>query len=94
MDPNLIIEDAYIKEVGRCCLSRGRKLESILDTYVGILDSIRGGAIKKGEIAQALSVFKSCATLLNDQLSVLSQDIKNECYSFIDEVDEADNYLF
>ena len=49
MDANLIIDDNYVQEVGRLSSIRGRKLEEILDNYVGILTEIETEAITSGE---------------------------------------------
>ena len=94
MDANLIIDDNYIQEVGRLSSIRGRKLEEILDSYVGILMEIETEAITSGEISQAVSAFRECVTMLNDRLSTISTNIDTVADSFIIDINTADDYLF
>ena len=88
------IDDNYIQEVGRLSSIRGRKLEEILDSYVGILMEIETEAITSGEISQAVSAFRECVTMLNDRLSTISTNIDTVADSFIIDINTADDYLF
>lgn len=94
MDANLIIDDSYVQEVGRLSSVRGRKLEEILDSYIGILTEIETEAISSGEISQAVSAFCECASLLNDRLLTISSNVDTVADSFIIDVNTADDYLF
>ena len=94
MDANLIIDDNYVQEVGRLSSIRGRKLEEILDNYVGILTEIETEAITSGEISQALVSFRECVTMLNDRLSTISTNVNTVANSFIIDVNTEDDYLF
>lgn len=94
MDANLIIDDNYVQEVGRLSSIRGRKLEEILDNYVGILTEIETEAITSGEISQALVSFHECVTMLNDRLSTISTNVNTVANSFIIDVNTEDDYLF
>lgn len=94
MDANLIIDDNYVQEVGRLSSVRGRKLEEILDSYVGILTEIETEAITSGEISQAVAAFRECVSMLNDRLSTISTNVDTVADSFIIDVNTADDYLF
>lgn len=94
MDPNLIIDDDYVYDVGDDCRLRGRKLEEVLDSYLTILNEIKSEALLDGSIADALSAFIECVALLNDQLTTLSKNVDDTGLSFIQEINTADDYLF
>lgn len=94
MDPNLIIDDDYVYDVGDACAEHGKKLEDILDAYVAILREIKAEALVEGEISDALGVFIECVAQLNDQLTTLSDNVDSKCMSFINDVNTADSYLF
>lgn len=94
MDANLVIDDNYVREVGRLSSVRGRKLEEILDSYVGILTEIETEAITSGEISQAVRAFRECVAMLNDRLSAISTNVDTVADSFIIDVNTADDYLF
>lgn len=94
MDANLIIDDNYVQEVGRLSSIRGRKLEEILDNYVGILTEIETEAITSGEISQAVVSFRECVTMLNDRLSTISTNVNTVANGFIIDVNTEDDYLF
>lgn len=94
MDPNLIIDDDYVYGVGSNCESRGKKLEEILDSYRTILNEIKDEALLEGGVSEALESFIECVTLLNDQLTTLSQKVDDTGMSFIQDINTADNYLF
>lgn len=94
MDINLIIDDDYVTTVGLLCKNRGNELESILDTYMLILQEIEDEALTAGEISTTLNEYRSCVELLNDQIDSISKDIKTMCNNFISAVNVADDYLF
>ena len=102
MDPNLKIDDDYVKTIGRICELRGLALDTnygnsetcILSNYIRILQSIRDEAICKGEIAEALNVYISSAIRLKGKLKDISADIKKVCDAFIIDIDKADQYIF
>lgn len=94
MDPNLIIDDDYVKRIGISCNQRGKKLEEILDSYLTILNEIEGEALVEGEITKSLNAYKECVALLNDQLVTLSANIQNICKCFLTDINDADDYLF
>lgn len=94
MDPNLIIDDEYILDVGSDCNRRGIKLEEILEQYLGILKEIQTEALVEGNVAEALVAFVSCVELLKGQIKDLSKSVDDRSYSFIQDVNDADQYLF
>ena len=94
MDPNLIIDDDYVYGIGTAGRSRAFKLEKILDEYLTILKEIKSEALVDGEIAQALDAFIECVGLLNNQLTTVSESLDTACVGFIQEVNDADQFLF
>ena len=94
MDPNLIIDDDYIQEVGRLSLKRAKELDEILASYIEVLREIESEAITSGKTAQAISAYVGCVSLLTDRLSTSSEMIKKVASSFIIDVNVADEYLF
>lgn len=94
MDPNLIIDDEYIFAVGDDCKRRGIKLEEALEQYLEILKEIQTEALVEGNVAEALVAFIGCVELLKGQLEDISKTMYNRSYSFIQDVNDADQYLF
>lgn len=94
MDTNLIIDDDYIQDVGTLCRQRGEKLEEILTSYLDILQEIRDEAVMDGAICASLEAYKECASMISGQLETISEQIQNVCKAFINEINEADSYLF
>ncbi|WP_204871892.1 hypothetical protein [Pseudoflavonifractor capillosus] len=94
MDPDLIIDDEYVYAVGNDCNQRGKKLEDILDEYVVILKEIKSEAIMAGNVSEALEAFIGCVEPLKDQITELSQRVEERSSNFIQDVNDADQYLF
>lgn len=94
MDPNLIISDEYVEDVGTYCVKRGRTLEDIMDSYLGILREIKYEAITGGEISQTLGEFIECVSLLNNQLKEVSNNANTASKYFVIDINDADSYLF
>lgn len=94
MDPNLIIDDEYVYAVGNNCYRRGKKLEDILEQYATILSEIQGESLVEGKISEALGEFIQCISLLKGELGELSKSIDDRTSSFIQDVNDADQYLF
>lgn len=94
MDPNLIIDDEYIFAVGDDSKRRGKKLEEALEQYLEILKEIQTEALVEGNVAEALVAFVGCVELLKGQLEDISKTMYNRSYSFIQDVNDADQYLF
>lgn len=94
MDPDLIIDDEYVSAVGYDCNQRGRKLEEVLEQYVAILKEIQEEALVEGDVSDALEAFVGCVELMKGSLRELSQTIEKRCSDFIQDVNDADQYLF
>ena len=94
MDPNLIIDDDYVYDVGDNCKRSGNKLEAILDDYLTILREIKDEALVEGEISVSLGLYIECVARLDDQLTTLSDKVKEIGMCFIQDVNTADAYLF
>lgn len=94
MDPNLIIDDEYIFAVGDDSKRRGIKLEEALEQYLEILKEIQTEALVEGNVAEALVAFAGCVELLKGQLEDISKTMYNRSYSFIQDINDADQYLF
>ena len=94
MDPNLIISDEYVEDVGTYCVKRGRTLEDIMDSYLGILREIKNEAIITGEISQTLEEFIDCVSQLNNQLKDISNNVYAASVQFVSDVNDADSFLF
>ena len=94
MDPNLIIDDDYITGVGHNCLVRGQDLDEIFEKYTTILDGISKDAVLAGAVSEALVAYISCASTLKGHLDEISDNINNCCKSFINGINQADDYIF
>lgn len=102
MDANLKVDDEYVQRIGRIRNIQGLKLDvdygngkdCIFNAYINILESIKSEAIIQGDIANALEAYISCAKSIKGQLKSISDDLKNLCNCFIEEIDVADKDIF
>lgn len=94
MDPNLIIVDEYVQQIGRRCAQRGEALEGILADYLQLLREIKTEALVDGRTSNSLGVFIDCVSLLSDQLGILSDNADRACQTYISDINTADDYLF
>lgn len=94
MDKALIVDDEYIKEVGRYSQTRGKELEQLLGNYIKVLEEIKNEAIVEGEISNSLSAYIDCVKLLTERLEIISSNMKTVCNNLVADIDAADSYLF
>lgn len=93
-DPNLKINDEFVLRIGKGAYPRACWIETNFTKYISILESIQSKAIQKGEIAETLNEYISCAKRLKGQISKISKDIEDICKAFLFDIDEADKYIF
>ena len=90
----LIIDDDYCRKMALYCGRRGLILESVLRQYIAELTAVNNSGIDSGETAQALKAYISYAENMKNKLKDHSITFKETVIDFLNEVDEADEYLF
>ena len=91
---DLIIDDDFCKEMGTYFVKKGEELDQMVSNYISILKNVRNKGIVSGDVATALSSYISYASRLKKQIGRISSDVNKQINSFLDQVDNADQYLF
>ena len=91
---DIIIDDDYVIECKNQIETEGKKLEDALTDYVKILGNIKLSGIIEGETANALDAFIQTASEIRDGLKGRYSQGKVYCGSYIDHIDDADEYLY
>lgn len=94
MGRDLIIDDEYVSAVGDACNQRGIQLEEIFEQYVTILKEIQAEALVEGDVSEALAAFIAYAESVKGGIGEVSESISKRCTSYIQDVNNADRYLF
>lgn len=89
-----IIDDEYCTAMGEYFKKQGENLDKMVSDYVSALQTVRNKAIKKGEVADALDSFIDYAEKLKEQMGIISENAQAHVNKFLEQVDEADQYLF
>lgn len=91
---SLKIDDDYCKTMGQFFVQQGNNIESFLNEYIAILESINKTSIQKGEVAGALNSYIRYAKKIRGQINYISNNARNQVTTFLNRVDFADQYLF
>ena len=90
----VIIEDGYVENVGTKIREELEKTEKTLNTYITCLEEVRKKGLMKGSTAEALGEFISLAGHLKGTFGDIGGCVGIDCENYIDEVDDADKYLY
>ena len=90
----VIIEDEYVKNVGTKVRDELEKTGKTLSTYITCLEEVRKKGLMKGSTAEALGDFISLAAHLKGTFWDIGGCVGTDCENYIDEVDDADKYLY
>lgn len=98
---DLIIEDENCKEVGENYVKEATKFEDILKEYIRIMEEVVESGIPSGQVHENLKVFldegiKKINTGSDGtgERLFLANKAKTCNDEFIEEIDEADSYLY
>lgn len=89
-----IIDDEYCTAMGAYFIKQGQQLDETVSNYISALQAARTGAIKGGDVANALDAYIDYAEKLRNQIGIISNDAKAHITAFLSKVDEADQFLF
>lgn len=90
----VIIEDEYVRNVGMKVREELEKTGKTLSTYITLLEEVRKKGLMKGSTAEALGEFISLAEHLKGTFWDIGGCVGVDCENYIDEVDDADKYLY
>lgn len=90
----LKIEDDYIKDQAQLIGEWANDLQESIDKYIAIMNHIIEEAIIEGTTAEALTAFVSYVENLKEIVKEMGTETKGMCLSFLNEVDQADDYLY
>ena len=90
----LIVDDEFCKAMGEYYVKQGERLDQVLSKYLTILNDIQKKGIKKGEVAEALSMYITLSKKLCKQFENVSSVTKTHVTNFLSKIDSADQYLF
>lgn len=93
-DPNLVLDDEYVTDVGVSCKQRGLELEEIYAEYTATLASILETAVLGGAFADELSDYVKNAVVVCGSIQETSELLQKACKSFLGQINQADSDLF
>lgn len=94
VNPELKIDDDYIKEQAKLIAEWSEDIQKGIDKYISILNNILEDAIIEGSTADALSVFSEYVANLKEIISKTGLETKGLCVNFVLEIDDADSFLY
>ncbi len=89
-----IVVDEYLESVAEFFQQQGSRYENAVTAYVNTLQTISAEGIISGDTAEALKEFIAQAEKLVEGIGNISRRARVEAITFLDDVDEADEYLY
>ena len=90
----LIIDDDYVKSMGRFYSTMGSNIDQMIDDYISKLQEIKASAIMEGDIAEALNTYITSAQALKEKAGNMGSEMRDLVNNFIADIDDADQFLF
>lgn len=94
MANNMIVDEEYIKAEAENIMTSFLRMDSIVDRYIQILNTVPMTAIQDGEMSEAVMVYTVFARKLQGNLDEIGNSIGKLLENYLADVDEADQYLF
>lgn len=89
-----IVVDEYIEAVAEFFRAQGNRYSEALEAYVKTMQEINREGIIAGETANALAVFISQAEQLVNGIGEVSRQACVGAITFLEDVDESDEFLY
>ena len=89
-----IIDDSYCVAMGNYFKRQGERLDQMVDDYVAVLKTARNTAIIKGDVHIVLDAYIEYAEKMKDKIGIISDNAQAHVTKFLNNVDQADQYLF
>lgn len=90
----LIIDDDYVKSMGRFYRAMGNNIDQMIEDYILKLQEIKTSSIMEGDIAEALNSYITSAQALKEKAGDMGNEMKDLVNNFIADIDDADQFLF
>lgn len=90
----LVVDDEYCKKMGDYFLKQGHQLDIFVSQYISILKGVKQNGIKKGDTADALGAYIKQAEKMNKQIGTISKSAQTYANRFVNQIDQADQFLF
>lgn len=88
------ILDDEIRSIGTEIKNNGQKLEDIFNRYVTCMNKLGKEGIKGGTTSDNILAYVGTVRRLNDAVTNCTQQVCDRCFSYIEEIDRADDFLF
>ena len=92
MANNMIVDEEYIKAEAENIKTIFLKMDSIVDRYIQILNTLPMTAIQDGEMSEALMVYIVFAKKLQGNLDEIGNSVGKLLENYLADIDEADKY--
>ena len=93
MANNMIVDEEYIKAEAENIKTIFLKMDSIVDRYIQILNTLPMTAIQDGEMSEALMVYIVFAKKLQGNLDEIGNSVGKLLENYLADIDEADQYF-
>ena len=94
MTENLIVDEEYIQQQASYLKTGFSDMDRVITGYIACLNTISRQSVLAGATADALDVYIGYAQQLKDHLKVIGANTSNLMQSYLEAVDDADQYLF
>lgn len=88
------ILDDEIRNIGTEIKDKGEQLENIFDRYVKCMNKLGLEGIKGGETSDNINAYVKSVKVLNNAVKAYTRQICDKCFSYIEDIDKADDFLF
>lgn len=90
----LIVYDESINNTGDYIKNLSSKLQEGIDNYINIVTEIKTNAVKSGDVSDKLDIFIQYVNQLNSMISSVGDEISMDMVTFLEEIDQKDEYLY
>lgn len=95
MNNELIIDDEHLKSAGKYCRCKGNMvIDKMIDEYIAKLKEIEEQALISGTISDQFTAYIMKAESLKECAGEIGEKVENLINLYIQEIDNADQYLF
>ncbi|MDR3307290.1 MAG: hypothetical protein LBS58_00100 [Coriobacteriales bacterium] len=91
---DLVVVDSEYEELQKYIIDYGKAAETMLASYLTVMNDVHTAGLVSGNAATNLKAFNSRVEKLQGTIQYLTQAISNKLESFVEAIDDKDEYLY
>jgi len=91
---DLVVFDTEYSSLQRKYHAYGKLMEAKYNEYLDVLSMVCEYGISEGEVFKNIRSFKATAEMLRGEFYAVTAGISSLCDSYVDEIDEADSFMY